>query len=117
MGLGAPRHEAPVVVSPARVESPRGLRNFRLDLARALLLGSDNPDDQVVHVDIRVDVAQQRRLDESEGIQQPAEGVRARVFEDLDEDDLDGGVDAQNHIPAGVLVLQADLEATLWVAA
>ena len=69
MGLRAPRHEAPMVVSPAGVESPGSLSDLRLDLARALLLGSHNPDDQVVHVDIRVDVAQQRRLDESECVQ------------------------------------------------
>ena len=116
MGLGASCHEAAVVAASAGVEGLGCLRDLILDLAESLVLGAHDPGNEVVHINISIDIAQQSGLDEPEGVEESTERVSTWVLEDLDEHHLNRGVNAEDHLPAGVPILQADLEASLWIA-
>ena len=102
MGLRASCHEAAVVAASAGVEGLGRLCDLVLHLAESLILGAYDPGDEVVHINISIDIAQQSGLDEPEGVEESTERVSTWVLEDLDEYHLNCGVNAEDHLPAGV---------------
>ena len=79
-------------------------------------MSTHNLGDKVLHIDVSVNIAQQSGLDEPEGVEESAERVSTWILEDLDEHHLNRGVNAEDHLLAGVPILQADLQASLWIA-
>ena len=105
-----------MVVAPARVEGGSCFCDLVLDLTQSSVLGAYYPRNEIIHVNISVNIAEQGSLDEFEGIEESTQGVGTRVLKDLDEHNLDSGVDAEDYLPTGVPVFEANLQATLWVS-
>lgn len=79
-------------------------------VVRALILGINNREHQVVKVVVGLDIAEEAVLDKLIGLQELLLIVFLEAIENLDENSTDGRIEGQDDLSASRFVLQAYLK-------